>query len=133
MHTLLDLRGCIPIFVDITEGAVHDINALDMMPVEPGSYYVMDKGYIDFHRLYSLIHQCQAFYISRAKDNLKYKTVSSSPVDNATGVISDQLVRLTGYKSSRSYPEVFRLVVYEDYATNVEYTLMTNDLHLSSP
>ncbi len=133
MHTLLDLRGSIPIFVDITEGAVHDINALDMMPVEPGSYYVMDKGYIDFHRLYTLIHQCRAFYVSRAKDNLKYQTVSSSPVDNTTGVISDQLVRLTGYKSSISYPEVFRLVVYEDYATNVEYTLMTNDLHLSSP
>ncbi len=130
MHTLLDLRGSIPIFIDITEGAVHDINSLDMMPVEPGSYYVMDKGYIDFHRLYSLIHQCRAFYVSRAKDNIKYQTVSSSPVDNAAGVISDQLVRLTGYKSSRSYPEVLRLVVYEDFATNVVYTFMTNDFDL---
>jgi hypothetical protein len=130
MHTLLDLRGSIPIFVDITEGAVHDVNAMDMMPVEPGSYYVMDKGYIDFHRLYTLIHQCRAFYVSRAKDNLKYQTVSSSPVDNTSGVISDQLVKLTGYKSSRSYPEVFRLVVYEDFATNIVYTFMTNDLDL---
>lgn len=130
MHTLLDLRGSIPIFIDITEGAVHDINSLDMMPLEPGSYYVMDKGYIDFHRLYSLIHQCRAFYVSRAKDNIKYQTVSSSPVDNTTGVISDQLVRLTGYKSSRSYPEVLRLVVYEDFATNVVYTFMTNDFDL---
>ena len=101
-----------------------------MMPVEPGSYYVMVKGYIDFHRLYTLIHQCRAFYVSRAKDNLKYQTVTSSPVDNTTGVISDQLIRLTGYKSSRSYPEVFRLVVYEDFATNVVYTFMANDLDL---
>jgi len=130
MHTLLDLRGSIPIFIDITEGAVHDVNLLDKMPVEPGSYYVMDKGYIDFHRLYTLIHQNRAFYVSRAKDNIKYQTVSFTPVDKTTGVISDQLVRLTGYKSSRSYPEIFRLVVYEDFATNVVYTFMTNDLDL---
>jgi Transposase DDE domain/Domain of unknown function (DUF4372) len=130
MHTLLDLRGSIPIFVDITEGAVHDINSLDIMPVEPGSYYIMDKGYIDFHRLYNLIHQCRAFYVSRAKENIKYKVISSFEVDNTTGVISDQQVRLTGYKSSRSYPEVFRLIVYEDYATNVVYTFMTNDFDL---
>ncbi len=82
MHTLLDLRGSIPIFVDITEGAVHDVNSLNKMPVEPGSYYVMDKGYIDFHRLYTLIHQCRAFYVSRAKDNIKYEAISSSEVDN---------------------------------------------------
>jgi len=130
MHTLLDLRGSIPIFIDITEGAVHDVNSLDKMPVEPGSYYVMDKGYIDFHRLYTLIHLNRAFYVSRAKDNIKYQTVSLSPVDKTTGVISDQLVRLTGYKSSRSYPEIFRLVVYEDFATNVVYTFMTNDFDL---
>ena len=130
MHTLLDLRGSIPIFVDITEGAVHDINSLDRMPVEPGSYYVMDKGYVDFHRLYTLIHKCQAFYVSRAKDNIKYEAISSSEVDKTAGIISDQLVRLTGYKSSKSYPEEFRLVVYEDYATSVVYTFMTNDFNL---
>jgi hypothetical protein len=130
MHTLLDLRGSIPIFIDITDGAVHDINSLDTMPVEPGSYYIMDKGYVDFHRLYTLIHQCRAFYVSRAKENIKCKAISSFDVDNTTGVISDQLVRLTGYKSSRSYPEVLRLIVYEDYATNVVYTFMTNDFDL---
>jgi hypothetical protein len=130
MHTLLDLRGSIPIFVDITEGAVHDINSLDKMPVEPGSYYIMDKGYVDFHRLYTLIHQCRAFYVSRAKDNIRYKAISSSEVDKTSGIISDQLVRLTGYKSSKSYPEEFRLVVYEDYATSVVYTFMTNDFNL---
>jgi len=130
MHTLLDLRGSIPIFIDITEGAVHDINSLDMMPVEPGSYYIMDKGYIDFHRLYTLIHQSRAFYVTRAKDNIKYEAISSSEVDKTAGIISDQLVRLTGYYSSKHYPEEFRLVVYEDYATNIVYTFMTNDLDL---
>jgi len=130
MHTLLDLRGSIPIFVDITEGAVHDVNALDKMPVEPGSYYVMDKGYVDFNRLYTRFHKCRAFYVTRAKDNIKYQAISSSEVDKTAGIISDQLVRLTGYKSSKYYPEEFRLVVYEDYATSVVYTFMTNDFDL---
>jgi hypothetical protein len=130
MHTLLDLRGSIPIFVDITEGSAHDVNSLDKMPVEPGSYYVMDKGYVDFHRLYTLIHKCRAFYVTRAKDNIKYQAISSSEVDKTAGIICDQLVRLTGYKSSKYYPEEFRLVVYEDYATSVVYTFMTNDFDL---
>ena len=130
MHTLLDLRGSIPIFIDITEGAAHDINSLDVLPVEPGSYYIMDKGYIDFHRLYTLIHQSRAFYVTRAKDNIKYEAISSSEVDKTAGIISDQLVRLTGSYSLKHYPEEFRLVVYEDYTTNVVYTFMTNDLDL---
>jgi transposase len=98
MHTLLDLRGSIPLFVDITEGAVHDINSLDKMSVEPGSYYIMDKGYIDFQRLYSLIHQRRAFHVTRAKDNIKNEVISSSEVDKNAGIISDQLVRLIGFK-----------------------------------
>jgi hypothetical protein len=130
MHTLLDLRGSIPVFVDITEGAVHDINVLDKIPVEPGSYYVMDKGYVDFHRLYSLIHQCRAFYVTRAKENLRCEIISSVDPDQSTGIISDQIVRLTGYKPSISYPEEFRLVVYEDYASGVVYKFITNDFNL---
>ena len=81
MHTLLDLRGYITVFVDITEGAVHDINVLDKNPVEPGSYSVMVKGDVDFHRLYSLIHQCRAFYVTRAKENLRCKIISSGVTD----------------------------------------------------
>ena len=130
MHTLLDLRGSIPIFIDITEGSVHDINSLDVMPVEPGSYYIMDKGYIDFYRLYTLFHQARAFFVTRAKDNLQCKVISSAEVDKEAGLISDQMVRLTGYKSSKSYPEEFRLVIYEDYATDTVYTFMTNDFDL---
>jgi hypothetical protein len=89
MHTLLDLRGFIPIFIDITEGAAHDINSPDVLPVEPGSYYIIDKGYIYFHRLYTLIHQSYAFYVIRAKDNIKYEAISSSEVDKTAGIISD--------------------------------------------
>ena len=130
MHTLLDLRGSIPVFVDITEGAVHDINVLDKIPVEPGSYYVMDKGYVDFRRLYSLIHQCRAFYVTRAKENLRCEIISSVDTNQSTGIVSDQMVRLTCYKSSKSYPEAFRLVVYEDYASGVVYKFITNDFNL---
>ena len=130
MHTLLDLRGSIPVFIDITEGSVHDINSLDVMPIEPGSYYIMDKGYIDFYRLYTLFHQARAFFVMRAKDNLKYEVISSAEVDKEAGLISDQVVKLTGYKSSKSYPEEFRLVIYEDYATDTVYSFMTNDFEL---
>ena len=130
MHTLLDLRGSIPVFIDITEGSVHDVNSLDKLPIEPGSYYMMDKGYIDFHRLYTLFHQARAFFVTRAKDNLRCEVISAAEVDKDAGLISDQIVRLTTYKSSKSYPEEIRLVVYEDYATNTVYSFMTNDFDL---
>ena len=130
MHTLLDLRGSIPVFIDITEGSVHDVNLLDVMPIEPGSYYVMDKGYIDFYRLYNHFHQARAYFVMRAKDNLRCEVISSSEVDKDTGLISDQIVKLTGYKSSKSYPDEFRLVIYEDYAKNTVYPFMTNDFDL---
>ena len=130
MHTLLDLRGSIPVFIDITEGSVHDVNSLDKLPIEPGSYYMMDKGYIDFHRLYTLFHQARAFFVTRAKHNFQCKVVSEAEVDKEAGLISDQIVRLTTYKSAKSYPEEIRLVVYEDYATNTVYSFMTNDFEL---
>jgi hypothetical protein len=130
MHTLLDLRGSIPVFIDITDGTTHDVNILDLMPIEPGAYYVMDKGYIDFNRLYTHIHQCRAFYVSRAKQNIKYKIIKSAHVDKITGIITDDLIRLTGYKSSKHYPETLRMVVYEDYQTNIVYSFITNDLNL---
>lgn len=90
----------------------------------------MDIGYIDFHRLYTLIQQGCALSITRAKDNIKDEVISSSEVDKTAGIISNQLVRLTGYYSMKHYPEEFRLVVYEDYTTNVVYTFMTTDLDL---
>ena len=90
----------------------------------------MDKGHIDFYRLYTLFHQARAFFVTRAKDNLQCKVISSAEVDKEAGLISDQVVRLTGYKSSKSYPEEFRLVIYEDYATGTVYSFITNDFDL---
>lgn len=127
MHNLLDLHGAIPVFIDITESSVHDINSLDVMPIELGSYYIMDKGYIDFYRLYTFFYQVRAFFVTRAKDNLQCEVISSAKVDKEAGLISDQVVKLTEYKSSKSHPEEFRLVIYEDYATDIVYTFMTND------
>lgn len=129
MYNLLDLRGSIPVFIDITEGSVHDVNMLDVMPIEPGSYYIKDKVYNDFHRLYSLFHQAHAFFVMRAKENLKHEIISSAEVDKDTGLISDQIVKLTGYKTSISYPDNFRLIIYEDYATNTVYSFMKKILN----
>lgn len=130
MHTLMDVRGSIPVFIDITEGSVHDVNALDSILVEPGSYYIMDKGYVDFKRLYNLIHLKRAFFVTRSKHNMKYHVASSVTVDKSTGLISDEIIRLSGYKSAKFYPEALRLVTYEDYTTSVVYTFMTNDFDL---
>lgn len=130
MHTLLDLRGNIPTFIYLSEGCVHDSQALDRLPVEPSSYYLMDKGYVDFKRLYQLFHLQHAFFVTRAKDNMKYEVVSERAVDKSAGIISDQDIRLTGIKTSTYYPESVRMVVYEDYATDNVYTFITNDFNL---
>jgi hypothetical protein len=126
MHTLLSLRGSIPTFVHVTEGRVHDSQVMDELPIEAFAYYLMDKGYIDFKRLYRLFHQQHAFFITRAKDNMKYEVVEDRRVDKSTGIISDQDIILTGIKTSTYYPERIRMVVYEDYATNNVYTFITN-------
>jgi len=132
MHTLLDMRGQIPVFVHLTDASVHDVRAMDQLYIEPAAIYVMDKGYVDFFRLFNLIHQKRAFFVTRAKDNMVYEVVSSNKVDKQTGVISDDYVRLTGYKSSREYPENFRMVTYEDFSTGVVYRFITNNFELPS-
>jgi hypothetical protein len=91
---------------------------------------MMDMGYIDFHRLYTLFHQARAFFVTRAKDNFRCEVISEAEVDKETGLISDKIVRLTTYKSAKSYPKEIRLVVYEDYANNTVYSFMTNDFDL---
>ena len=98
LHTLLDLRGSIPSFIHITEGKLHDVNILDRIAFEAGSFYVMDRGYIDFARIHTL-HQAQAFFVVRAKSNLQFRWVYSRPVDKETGLRCDQTVRLTTPKS----------------------------------
>lgn len=127
MHTLLDLRGNLPVFVRLTEASVHDVNLLDELYIEPAAIYVIDRGYLDYYRLYNRIHGQRAFFVSLAKDNMKYDVVSSSPIDMETGVVSDQMIRLAGYRTAKHYPEPLRMVVYEDFAANVVYEFITNN------
>ncbi|MCH4099650.1 MAG: IS4 family transposase [Prevotella sp.] len=127
MHTMLDIRGSIPTFVWLTEAAVNDVNALDIMPVEAGSIYLMDKGYVDFWRLFNRIHQQGAFFVTRAKNNMKYKVEGSREVNKTAGLISDENIRLTGPIVSLDYPDLMRLVTYEDYDTNNVYQFLTNN------
>lgn len=121
MHTLLSLRGSIPTFIHLTEGKVHDSQTMDELPIEAFAYYLMDKGYIDFKRLYKLFHQQHAFFVTRAKSNMKYEVIGERSVDYITGLISDQDIRLTGQLTSKWYPESLRMVTYEDYTTNNVY------------
>jgi hypothetical protein len=129
LHTLLDLRGAIPTFIHISDGKLHDVNVLDLLTPEPGAYYVMDRGYLDFERLYAL-HQAGSFFVTRAKSNSKFKHVLSQPVDRATGLICDQLVELTVFYSQQGYPERLRRIRYRDPEGRT-LVFLTN--HLSLP
>ena len=130
LHTLMDLRGNIPTFIHISEGRVHDVNILDDLAVEPGSIYVMDRGYLDYARLYAL-HQQHAIFIIRAKTNLQCRRIISNPVDKTTGVQCDQRVVLTGHDSSQAYPEPLRRIRYFDAEKNKRLVFLTN--HISLP
>lgn len=128
MHTLLDLRGNIPAFVYLTDASIHDVRMLDELCVEMGAVYVMDKGYVDFFRLFNRIHRNGAFFVTRAKDNMQYDVVKSNPFDKSAGIIADEIIRLTTYKSAKSYPEDLRMVTYEDFSTGNVYRFLTNHL-----
>ena len=129
MHTLLDLRGNIPAFIQITDGKVHDVNILDNIIPEPGSFYVMDRAYVSFRRLY-IISQCQAFFVVRTKSNFKYRRLYSQPVDKSTGVKSDQTIVLTGFYQSKDYPEKMRRIRYFDKDRNKNLMFLTNNFIL---
>ena len=129
LHTLLDLRGNIPVFVEITEGKFHDVNILDILIPEPGSYYIMDRGYIDFERLYSL-HLYQAIFIIRAKSNFQFRRIYSHPVDRSTGLKCDQTIRPTGFYSTKHYPEKLRRVRFVDQETQDDLVFITNSFTL---
>jgi len=126
LHTLIDLRGNIPCFVRVSHGKTHDVNILDELPIEPGAFYIMDKAYIDFTRLYRL-HQHSAFFLSRAKNNLDYKRRQSHAIDKSTGLRSDQTIVLAGVKSSQSYPEPLRRIHYFNAETNKRFVFLTNN------
>jgi hypothetical protein len=129
MHTLLNLRGSIPEFIQITDGKIHDVNILDELIPEPGSLYVMDRAYIDFKRLY-LLNQCGAFFVVRAKSNLDFRRISSQKVDKSTGVLCDQVIVLTGIKTSKKYPERLRRIKYYDSEKNKLFVFLTNNFSL---
>ena len=109
MHTLLDLRGAIPTFIHISDGKIHDINVLDLLTPEPGAFYVMDRGYLDFERLFTL-HRAGSFFVTRAKWNMDARRVYSAQADRTTGIICDQAIALNGFYSQRHYPEHLRRI-----------------------
>jgi hypothetical protein len=125
LHTLLDLRGAIPVFIFISDGKLHDVNVLDVLLPEPAAFYVMDRGYLDFERLYAL-HQAGAFFVTRAKSNFKCTRVYSNPVDRNTGLICDQHIELTVFYSQRGYPERMRRIRYKDPETGKKLVFLTN-------
>jgi Transposase DDE domain. len=129
MHTLLDLHGNIPTFISITDGKVHDVNILDEILPEAGAFYVMDRGYIDFERLYWFT-LCSAFFVTRTKENVLLQRRYSHPVDKSTGVLSDQTVILTAIESAKAYPEALRRISYRDPITEKRLRFLTNNFVL---
>lgn len=132
MHTLLDLRGSIPTFIHLTDGLCHDVNVLDHIVIEPGAIYVMDKGYVDYFRFYSLIHKQRGFFVTRAKDNMAARRVYSRKVDKTTGLKYDQSVKLTGFYIKKDYPDYLRRIKYQDEETGKIYVFLTNNFELSA-
>jgi len=129
MHTLLDLQGNIPSFIEITEGKLHDVNILDILVPEPGAFYIMDRGYLDFGRLYTFT-QFLAFFVIRAKRNTKFRRLYSHPVDRTDGLRCDQTIMLVTPKSLAGYPEKLRRVKYFDIEKEKPLVFMTNNFVL---
>jgi hypothetical protein len=129
MHTLIDLRGPIPTWVAITTGKVHDVRMLDHLPVEKDAFYAMDKGYVDFTRLYA-IHQQGAFFVVRAKDNLRCKRLYSNPKNKEAGVRADQIITLVTLKSKKGYPEQLRRISFFDKERDKRLVFLTNNFEI---
>lgn len=125
LHTLLDLRGAIPTFVSLTTGKTHDVKMMDAAPIDADSICAMDRGYLDFQRLYQL-HMTPAFFVIRAKHNMRFRRLYSNPVDKTTGIQADQSIVLVGYKSRTAYPETLRRVRYYDVHQNKRLVFLTN-------
>lgn len=131
LHTQLDLKTAIPEFVYITEAAVHEVNVLDLIVYQPDSFYVLDRGYTDFQRLYR-IHQAKAFFIIRAKDNLNFSRISSKSPEKKKGVICDQFIRLNTYYARKDYPERLRRVKFYDSENDRTLVFLTNNTQLKA-
>ena len=129
MHTLLDLRGAIPAFIHISDGKMGDVKVLDILPIEAGAFYVMDRGYLDFARLFAM-HQAGAFFVTRAKRGMTARRVYSTKTDRTTGVICDQSVRLNGYYVAKDYPEHLRRIRFNDPESGKPLVFLTNNTAL---
>ncbi len=129
LHTLLDLRGAIPAFIHISDGKLHDVNVLDILPVEAGAYYVMDRGYVDFARLYTM-HQAGAFFVTRAKRGMDARRVYSAVTDRASGVICDQRIVFNGFYAAKNYPEHLRRIRFKDPESGKTLVFLTNNTSL---
>ena len=129
LHTLLDLRGNIPAFIHISDGKTHEANVLDILPIEAGAFYVMDRGYLDFSRLFTL-HQAGAFFVTRAKRGMDARRVYSMPTDRRTGIICDQRIALDGFYVSQNYPEQLRRIRFKDPESGKTLVFLTNNTAL---
>ena len=129
LHTLLDLRGHIPAFIHISDGKLHDVNVMDLLLPEAGAFYIMDRGYLDFARLYRL-HQARCFFLLRAKSNTRFRRLYSHAVDRSSGLICDQTIVLTGVHSATHYPEKLRRIKYHDAEQDRTLFFLTNQVSL---
>lgn len=129
LHTLFDVTTQIPAFIHITAAAVNDMNVMDVIPYESGAYYVFDLGYVDYQRLYH-IDQCKAFFVVRAKSNLQFRRMYSNKIDKSTGVLCDQLGKLTGFYVAKQYPDKLRRVKFYDHHTQRTFVFLTNNKEL---
>jgi hypothetical protein len=129
LHTLLNVRGNIPEFIHISDGKLHDVNVLDLLLPEPGAFYVMDRGYLDYERLHQLEH-AKAFFVIRAKSNLQFRRVCSRPVDKEAGLRCDQTIMLTGHKTRQRYPDALRRIKFYDATTDKRFVFLTNNFAL---
>lgn len=131
LHTQYDVRTSIPVFIDVTAASTHDVNAMDNIKYEPGSFYIFDRGYLDFERMY-FIHQAKSFFVIRAKNNLQFKRMYSAVVDKINGVRCDQTGTLKGYYSNKGYPEKIRRIKFYDKEQKRSFVFLTNNIHLTA-
>ena len=131
LHTQLDLKTAIPEFILVSAASVHGVNVLEYISFEAHSFYVMDRGYIDYRRIYK-IHQCDPFFVIRAKDNMRYRRLYSRPMDRENGIIYDQTILLIDFYAKKDYPEKMRRIKFYDEEGEMELTFLTNNFHLSA-
>jgi Transposase DDE domain/Domain of unknown function (DUF4372) len=131
LHTLLDLRGAIPAFIHISDGKMHEVKVLDFLPIEAGAFYVMDRGYLDFARLYQL-HQAGAFFVTRAKRGMNARRIYSATTDRSAGVICDQMIAMNGFYIAKDYPQQLRRIRFKDPESGKTLIFLTNNTTLSA-